>query len=477
MSKKPSRLTRWLNPALSAALYLLLFVIFYLVLAPFNVGLQNTSRTAITTLFTFAISTLLFTHVYGSFRVDLGRKRTLFANMVCTVFFTDLITLLELQIMNTNPQNPDANARFVLFDRNLPLTLLAFLLQVLAIFLLIQLGFALYRRENPPRRSLIIAATQEGAEHTASKLHAMGQDFSVTEAIRYDCPDWRETVLENEAVFLTDLPRERATVMETFCYEQGIPVYLQAEPYDVMTAAGEHTVLVDTLYLQCGHREPSLWQAGIKRLFDVAFSSFLLLVLLPLLGVITLALALSGNGSPFFTQERKTKDGRIFRIIKFRTMYKDTNPQYSMRKGDDRITPLGRFLRKYRFDELPQLINIIHGDMSIVGPRPEMLSNVEEYVKIAPEFRYREQMRAGITGLAQLEGCYDTSPKDKAILDLMYIENFSIGLDLKLILRTFTVFFRHDAEGFSEHADYAPPLREASRNHTKNQTNGGKENG
>ena len=149
-------------------------------------------------------------------------------------------------------------------------------------------------------------------------------------------------------------------------------------------------------------------------------------------------------------------------------MYED-DPQrqadsLSAREGDDRITPIGRFLRKYRIDELPQLINVLRGEMSLVGPRPEMLENVEKYTREVPEFRYRQRMKAGLTGLAQIEGKYNTSPKDKAILDLLYIENFTLSYDFKLLLRTFTIFFRRDStEGFGDKQCDCPQMRIEAR--------------
>ncbi|MFH1513527.1 MAG: sugar transferase, partial [Bacillota bacterium] len=144
-------------------------------------------------------------------------------------------------------------------------------------------------------------------------------------------------------------------------------------------------------------------------------------------------------------------NGKVFRIIKFRTMYDQEVPcrPESACQNDARITPAGRVLRKYRIDELPQLFNVFIGEMSIVGPRPEMLENVDRYTREVPEFEYRKKMKAGLTGMAQIDGKYNTSPKDKVILDLLYIEKFSLQMDIKLMLRTITVFFRHDStEGF-----------------------------
>ena len=122
---------------------------------------------------------------------------------------------------------------------------------------------------------------------------------------------------------------------------------------------------------------------------------------------------------------------------------------YSSTAGDDRITKTGRILRKTRMDELPQILNILKGEMSLVGPRPEMLENVYSYTADLPEFEYRLRVKAGLTGYAQIAGKYNTSPRDKLILDLMYIENYSIWKDIKLILQTLIVLFKSDStEGF-----------------------------
>lgn len=415
-----------------------------------NIGLQRISRTGITVSVAFFLSLLVFRGVYGPFHMGIQRKRQLLSNQFCKLFFSDLITYLMLQIMNTNPSNPYANPTFRIIDRNLIVTAIILLLQMLICLILVQIGYKLYYRINPPQSCLLIASNPVDADHLATRIQAYPKAFYITEAISQQCEDWKETILENQMICIGDIPLETRKDILDFCYENRIPVDAQANGLDVICSSAKANILLDTAFINYSGHEPSLIQRFIKRSFDIVFSILLLLLLSPLLLIITLVLALSHNGSVIFTQERRTKDGKIFKIRKFRTMYVDTAENVSMNKHDDRITPFGRFLRKYRLDELPQLSNIIKGEMSIVGPRPEMLSNIDQYLLEAPEFRYRERMKAGITGFAQLEGAYDTSPRDKIMLDLMYIEKFSLGLDAKLILRTFTVFLRKDAEGFSE---------------------------
>ena len=146
--------------------------------------------------------------------------------------------------------------------------------------------------------------------------------------------------------------------------------------------------------------------------------------------------------------------GRIFTICKFRTMKRDASlhdTQVSSEVNDPRITRTGRVLRRFRLDEIPQFINVLRGEMSLVGPRPEMLANVERYKIEFPAFAYREKMKAGITGYAQIEGRYNTTAEDKLMLDLMYIEEYSFWLDIKLLFQTFMVLFKKDStEGFHE---------------------------
>ena len=186
---------------------------------------------------------------------------------------------------------------------------------------------------------------------------------------------------------------------------------------------------------------------------DLFFSIIGLIITLPFFAVIAIMIKLTDPGPIFYKQDRLTIGGKIFQIYKFRTMIKDaekdTGPQLAQ-KEDDRILPVGRFLRRFRLDELPQIFNILKGDMSLVGPRPERPELAKEIEREIPEFSYRLKVKAGLTGYAQIYGKYNTTSYDKLKLDLTYIRNYSVWLDLKLILMTPKIMMlKESSEGVS----------------------------
>jgi len=183
-------------------------------------------------------------------------------------------------------------------------------------------------------------------------------------------------------------------------------------------------------------------QRFFKRIFDIVFSIIGIILTSPVMLVSAILIKATSKGNVIFTQERVTNNNRVFDIYKFRTMYegaeKDTGPVLSG-VDDPRVTSVGRFLRKFRIDELPQLFNVLWGEMSIVGPRSERPYFVEQFIKDIPDYKYRNEVKAGITGYAQILGNYDTLPEDKLRYDLLYIKNYSLLLDIKLILQTLKV--------------------------------------
>jgi exopolysaccharide biosynthesis polyprenyl glycosylphosphotransferase len=227
-------------------------------------------------------------------------------------------------------------------------------------------------------------------------------------------------------------------------------VYVTPKISDIIISGADDIYLFDTpLYLN-RNQGLSFDQRFVKRIMDILLSAIILVVFSPLFLVLALLIRLTDGGPVFYTQERLTMNGRSFRIIKFRSMRMDSEKDGARlaMKDDDRITPVGRFMRRTHIDELPQILNIFRGDMSFVGPRPERPEIALEYEKSIPEFSFRLKVKAGLTGYAQVYGKYNTTPYDKLKLDLTYIENYSLWTDFKLILMTMKVIFqKENSEG------------------------------
>ncbi len=248
---------------------------------------------------------------------------------------------------------------------------------------------------------------------------------------------------EIDRVIITSPTKHRALV-ETLLKEEklGLRVQIVPEIYEIFLGKVAIDTLADIPLIDITYEPETAWAKFGKRIFDIVASIFLLVILSPLLLLIAILVKLTSEGPVFYLQKRCGINGKVFTCYKFRTMIKDaekmTGPRYADEK-DERITPLGRFLRKYRLDELSQLVNILKGDMSFVGPRPERPEFVEEYVKKIPGYIERLKVKPGATGLAQIYGYYETSPETKLKYDLIYIHNISFFLDMLILFRTVSV--------------------------------------
>ena len=197
-----------------------------------------------------------------------------------------------------------------------------------------------------------------------------------------------------------------------------------------------------------------MYKHFVKRLIDIVLSSIAIVVLaIPML-IVAVIIKIDSPGPVLFKQKRIGIHKKTFTILKFRSMRTDAEKDGVARlaqKNDSRITPIGKFIRKCRIDELPQLINILRGDMSFIGPRPERPEIIAQYLEIMPEFAFRMKVKAGLAGYAQVYGKYNTTPYDKLKLDLTYIENYTVWLDIKLMLLTLKILFWPDStEGVEE---------------------------
>lgn len=312
----------------------------------------------------------------------------------------------------------------------------------------------IYVRLYPPRKLLAVYG-QYSPDDLIRKMEARKDRFAIEETISidHDLEEIMERICCYRNVLLADIPDEIRNKLLKFCFEQNIRCYALPKISDIMIKSASEVHIFDTKLLLFRNNGLTIEQQVLKRAFDIVASLAAMVLLSPLMLLICLAIKCYDGGPVFFTQERLTQDGRVFKLYKFRSMYVQKGEQeYCMtRKNDERITPIGRLLRNIHFDELPQLINILKGDMSVVGPRPECPGLAQEYQEMIPEFSYRLKMKAGLTGYAQVYGKYNTTPYDKLKLDLTYIKNYSFWLDMKIVLLTVRILFRKENTEGIEH--------------------------
>lgn len=308
-----------------------------------------------------------------------------------------------------------------------------------------------YNKFIPPYRLLMIYGDYEN--NLKQKIDRRSDKYVVHEEIYVgeDEEKIKNMILEYDAVVLNDIPTVKRNEILKFCFEENVRVYFTPKISDVFVKGSEELKIFDTPMFVCKNYQLSFEQRVIKRFMDIIVSAVLLILTSPFMIIAWCAIKIEDGGPALFKQERCTVNGKRFKVVKFRSMRIDAekNGAQLAKENDSRITKVGAFIRKTRIDELPQLINILKGDMSFVGPRPERPEFIEEYCKTVPEFKYRMKVKAGLTGYAQVYGKYNTTFLDKLKMDLLYIEKYSIFLDFEIILATIkVVFMKESTEGF-----------------------------
>ena len=311
-----------------------------------------------------------------------------------------------------------------------------------------------YRRRFPPR-NLLVAYDDYSPDGLIKKLCRLDDQYKIGGKMRIDgdLDSLFEELKKYDGMVICDVHAAHKSDIVKYCYENDIPLFISPKLSDIIIRGAENSTAIDTPVLICHNRGLRPEQRVLKRCFDLFMILPLAVLFSPFMLLSALAIKLHDGGSVFYKQPRLTLDGKIFMIYKFRSMRADAEHGKAQlaRKNDDRVTPVGRLLRATHFDETPQIFNIIKGEMSIVGPRPERPEIAEEYANEIPEFGYRLKTKAGLTGYAQVFGKYNTTPYDKLKLDLFYIHNQSFLLDIELVLKTVKIIFeRENTEGIED---------------------------
>lgn len=385
----------------------------------------------------YLVLLFFFTNTYGGLKVGYLKPMDVFLSQFFAVIFVNIITYVQISLMRNWIVTP-------------VYLVAASGVQILIALVWINFCDYFYKRVFPPRDMLLVHG-ERAIEDILQKFSSRKDKYRIVKCIDVKEGLWR---LEDEiqkgygAIVLWDIPTAERNHLLKYCYSRSIRVYMMPKIPDVLVKGSDQLHLFDTPIFLTREYALSVEQRLVKRLIDIICSVLLLLIASPFMLITAICIKCCDKGPIFYKQIRCTRDGREFQIMKFRSMSVDAEKDGVARlatKNDKRITPVGKFIRMVRIDELPQLFNILKGDMSFIGPRPERPEIIRQYMEDMPEFAFRMKVKAGLAGYAQVYGKYNTSPYDKLKLDLCYIENYSLWLDLKLMLLTLKILIKPES--------------------------------
>ncbi len=399
----------------------------------------------------------LFSKVYGGMRIGYYKTFDVFFSQFFTLLCVNLFVYAMISLMRNNL----AKAR--------PLLVMTGIQILVAAFWSWWCNYV-YRRVFPPRELLLVHGDRPIGD-ILQKFASRSDKYKIVHCMHIG--EGLDKITEEAAahykgVVLWDIPMEARNKLLKFLYGKDIRVYMMPKIPDVLVKGSEQLHLFDTPIFLTREYSMTVEQRFLKRCIDLVCALILLVVASPIMLVTAIAIKLYDGGPVLYKQVRCTKDAKEFSIMKFRSMRVDAEKDGVARlaaKHDDRITPIGKFIRAVRIDELPQLINILKGEMSFIGPRPERPQIIAQYMDEMPEFAYRMKVKAGLAGYAQVYGKYNTTPYDKLKLDLTYIENYSVWLDLKLMLLTLKILFRPESTEGVEAAQVTAMKKEEKSRH------------
>ena len=390
----------------------------------------------------YGVLLVFFLQTYGGLKIGYLKRGNIIYSHILSLFIVNTIGYFILALIDKRFHSP---VSFIL------LTVVDGIIVCIWVFLFQWIYGVLF----PPRRLLVVYGVRP-VFSIMEKIGARDDKYVIGGSISIDegIDKIMAKVKEFEGIVVGDVPSHDRNLILKKCYDSSIRVYMIPKISDILVRSSTNLNLFDTPILLSKNEGLQIDQMAVKRFIDIVVSLIGIILTSPLFVMFGAAIHLADRGPIFYTQTRLTIDGKLFKIYKFRTMRVDAEKDGVARlagEGDNRITDVGKILRATRLDELPQLFNIIKGEMSLVGPRPERPEIAAEYMEDLPEFAMRLKMKAGLTGYAQVHGKYNTTPYDKLKLDLHYIRNYSLWMDLILIVLTPKVLFmKESTEGVGE---------------------------
>lgn len=390
----------------------------------------------------YTVLYIFIANSFGAFHLGYYTELSLIGSQLLGMLSTNVIAYVIISLIGRGRLSPKPMLRLTLYE-------------LFILILWVYVFSILFAKLYPPRRMIIVYGNTN-AKYLVEKMGRRGDKYVICEAI--GCDEGYEKIIsrinEYEAVIISDIPHELRSEILKYCLDNSIRVYINPKLSDIIIRGADEINMFDTPLLLNRNSGLKFEQKLFKRILDMLFSFIGVIIASPFMLLTALAIKLYDRGPVLYKQKRLTIGGREFYVYKFRSMIVNAEKNSGAtlaKENDKRITPIGKVIRKIRFDELPQLINILKGDMSFVGPRPERPEIAKEYEKTMPEFKYRLKTKAGLTGYAQVMGKYNTTPYDKLKMDLMYIEKQSLRLDLQIIILTIkTVFTPSATEGVKE---------------------------
>lgn len=395
-------------------------------------------------IFVYFVLILFFSTTYGGLKVGYLKPWDVYFSQVFAIVCVGIISYLQISLMEVRMVKSSPMVEMVLF-------------QLLIAGIWTYLCNWCYRSFFPPRKLLLIYGDHP-IEDIRMKFGSRKDKYRIEECVHMN--EGTESLIKKaiesayDGVVIWDVPTSVRNKLLKVFYSRNIRVYMMPKISDVIIKGSDQLHLFDTPILLTREYSLKIEQRLIKRLIDIVCSVILLVVALPIMLVTAIAIKMYDGGPALYKQVRCTKNEKEFYILKFRSMRVDAEKDGVARlaaKNDSRITPIGKFIRAVRIDELPQLINILKGEMSFIGPRPERPEIIKQYMEEMPEFAFRMKVKAGLAGYAQVYGKYNTTPYDKLKLDLSYIENYSVWLDIKLMLLTLKILLTPEStEGIDQ---------------------------